>query len=200
MAKGYGATTLQEIVDRSEVTQGAFYHHFSRKEDVLYHIYEVFVTKHLAAAEAVTSADLSPSDAIVRLMEETARTVGEFRAYTSIIVGELRLINDESIAERFGVLNAKMGQIIELWRATVERGIASGEFTSPVADTRALAFALLGMPVFTYAWLDTTSPIGAEVGRGFGELALRGLLTTAKPQASRTPRRPSSAKKSVAAS
>ena len=177
MAKGFGATTIQEIVERAEVTQGAFYHHFGRKEDILYHVYEVFVTQHLAAAEAVTGADLSASEAIVRLMEETAGTVAEFRQYASIVVGELRLLNGDAISERYGELNAKAARIIELWQQTIERGIASGEFNALLPDTRALAFAVFGMPVFTYAWMDTTSPMVCDdIGRGFGQLALRGLL------------------------
>lgn len=177
--RGFATTTVQEIVERAEVTKGAFYHHFGTKEDVLFHIYEVFVTEHLEAAEAVMASELSPSDTLVRLMEETARTVAMFRKYTAIIVGELRLLNDERLnSGRFGELNAKQARIIEFWVQTIERGITTGEFTAPVPDTRALAFALLGMPLFTYAWLDTTTPIsGVDVGHQFGALALSGLQT-----------------------
>ena len=34
--KGYEETTLQDIIDKSGTSRGAFYHHFRAKEDLLF--------------------------------------------------------------------------------------------------------------------------------------------------------------------
>lgn len=58
-ARGYAETAIDEIVQRAAVTKGAFYHHFSGKEDLFLQVYEN-VKKELSRAAFVTHVDHEP--------------------------------------------------------------------------------------------------------------------------------------------
>ena len=36
LEKGYDATTVNEIIERSQTSRGSFYHHFRGKEDLIF--------------------------------------------------------------------------------------------------------------------------------------------------------------------
>lgn len=57
--RGYAETSVDEIVRRAEVTKGAFYHHFSSKEELFLRVYEQ-VRKELSRAAFVTHVDHRP--------------------------------------------------------------------------------------------------------------------------------------------
>jgi AcrR family transcriptional regulator len=42
--KGFDATSVQEIVERAQVTKGAMYHYFRSKDDLLYAIYHGLIS------------------------------------------------------------------------------------------------------------------------------------------------------------
>jgi len=57
--RGYADTAVDEIVRRAEVTKGAFYHHFSSKEELFLRVFER-VKKELSRAAFVTHVDHRP--------------------------------------------------------------------------------------------------------------------------------------------
>lgn len=57
--RGYADTSVDEIVRRAKVTKGAFYHHFSGKEDLFLRVFEN-VKKELSRGAFVVHADHSP--------------------------------------------------------------------------------------------------------------------------------------------
>lgn len=58
-ARGYADTALDDIVRRARVTKGAFYHHFSSKEDLFLQVLEN-VKKELSRAAFVVHVDHRP--------------------------------------------------------------------------------------------------------------------------------------------
>jgi AcrR family transcriptional regulator len=58
-ARGYADTSVDEIVARAQVTKGAFYHHYSGKEDLFLRVFE-HVKKELSRAAFVTHVDHVP--------------------------------------------------------------------------------------------------------------------------------------------
>ena len=55
LEKGYERTTINDVIAATQLSKGAFYHHFRAKEDLLAAIAERFARQALAAAEAVQS-------------------------------------------------------------------------------------------------------------------------------------------------
>lgn len=55
--QGYTATSLDEVVQAADVTNGAFYHHFSRKEEIFLRVFEA-VKKELSRAAFVIDIDV----------------------------------------------------------------------------------------------------------------------------------------------
>src|SRR5215472_12014859 len=53
LEKGYERTTINDVIAATQLSKGAFYHHFRAKEDLLAAIAERFAGQALAAAEAV---------------------------------------------------------------------------------------------------------------------------------------------------
>lgn len=58
-SRGYADTSVDEIVRRAEVTKGAFYHHFSGKDELFLRVFES-VKKELSRAALVTHVDHQP--------------------------------------------------------------------------------------------------------------------------------------------
>ena len=58
-SRGYAETSLEDIVRRAKVTKGAFYHHFSGKEDLFLQVFEN-VKKELSRAAFVVHVDHKP--------------------------------------------------------------------------------------------------------------------------------------------
>jgi AcrR family transcriptional regulator len=55
LEKGYERTTINDVIAATQLSKGAFYHHFRAKEELLEAIAERFAGQALAAAEAVQS-------------------------------------------------------------------------------------------------------------------------------------------------
>ena len=79
--KGFDATSVQEVVERAQVTKGALYHYFDSKQDLLYEIYHSIISQQLADLERILAAG-EPAGAtlraiIVNLVETTAARVDQ---------------------------------------------------------------------------------------------------------------------------
>jgi len=53
--QGFDKTSIQQIIDKSKVSKGAFYHYFSSKDDILDTIAELFVLKIISMTEDVVN-------------------------------------------------------------------------------------------------------------------------------------------------
>lgn len=49
MEKGYGPTTVNEIIDRADIAKGTFYHHFNSKEGLLSEVADRIKDKYMSA-------------------------------------------------------------------------------------------------------------------------------------------------------
>ena len=58
--KGYRATTITDIVNRSGIAKGTLYHHFTSKDDVMRQLIRRTTDQLCAQAEAVAQSTLDP--------------------------------------------------------------------------------------------------------------------------------------------
>lgn len=177
--RGFGATSVQEIVDGAHLTKGAFYHHFSSKEEVLLLIHDEYMDYELQVIERIEALNLAPEDALVALLTEVAVSVDEFRPHMKIFFEERRFLSTAAFARVKEKRDAFEKAVVDL----LERGIRTGAFR-PVPDVRLAAFGVIGMVSWTYHWYRPGGTPAAEIGRMYADLLLTGLRS---PDASPRP-------------
>lgn len=137
-AKGFDATTVQEIVDAAEVTKGALYHYFGAKDDLLFEIYRMLINEQTADMDRIVSEEADPAATVrailVGLVETTAGKVDE----TAVFVREMHRLD----ADRMTEFRAERRRFHETFRAVIEKAQARGQFSDAVPAETAVLIAL----------------------------------------------------------
>ncbi|TWP47255.1 TetR/AcrR family transcriptional regulator [Lentzea tibetensis] len=137
-AKGFDATTVQEIVDAAEVTKGALYHYFGAKDDLLFEIYRSLINEQMADMDRIVSEEADPAATVrsilVGLVETTAGRVDE----TAVFVREMHRLD----ADRMTEFRAERRRFHETFRAVIEKAQARGQFSDVVPAETAVLIAL----------------------------------------------------------
>lgn len=172
--RGYGATSVQQIVDEAGLTKGAFYHHFSSKEEVLLLIHDAYMDYELRVLERIDALGLPPEQALVALMTEVTVSVEEFRPHMKIFFEERRFLSTAAFARVKEKRDSFEKAVVDL----LERGVRTGAFR-PLPDVRLAAFGVIGMVSWTYHWYRPGRTPAAEIGRMYADLLLTGLRSPA---------------------
>jgi len=169
--KGFDATSVQEVVERAQVTKGALYHYFDSKQDLLYEIYHSIISLQLAELERILAAG-GPADQtlraiIVSLVETTADRLDQ-----AVVFGREMHRLDQN---RLAAVRADRRRYHDLVRDVVARAQAAGDF-APVADADTVTLVIFGvvnqLPVW-YRPSGAKSP--AQLGSEIADLILAGL-------------------------
>jgi AcrR family transcriptional regulator len=169
--KGFDATSVQEVVQRAQVTKGALYHYFDSKQDLLYEIYHSIISLQLAELERILAADRPPAQTlravIVSLVETTAARLDQ-----AVVFGREMHRLDQN---RLAAVRADRRRYHDLVRDVVARAQAAGDF-APVADADTVTLVIFGvvnqLPVW-YRPRGAKSP--AQLGHEIADLILAGL-------------------------
>jgi len=169
--KGFDATSVQEVVERAQVTKGALYHYFDSKQDLLYEIYHSIISVQLADLERILAAG-EPAGAtlraiVVNLVETTAARLDQ-----ALVFGrEMHRLDGGRIA----AVRADRRRYHDLVRDVVARAQAAGDF-APVADADTVTLVIFGVVNQMPAWYR---PDGAkspdQLGTEIADLILAGL-------------------------
>lgn len=171
---GYASSSINDLVEATELSRGALYHYFPSKEAILYGILDYHVQEFL--------------DNIDQAMHTSRVAVEQLRAVTKAIVA----FNTRSRNEQVIILN-DINQLSEIHRERMkglERRIldrlsdllirvdAQGRMT--LDNKRIYTMMYLGIVNYTFAWYD---PQGQVKPHEYADLAtdlfLNGLLTAA---------------------
>jgi AcrR family transcriptional regulator len=124
--KGFDATSVQEIVERAQVTKGALYHYYRSKDDLLYEIYHVLIGQQLADLDRILATGDAPPPTlraiIVDLVETTAARLGE----TAVFTREMHKLAEEKMA----ALRGDRRRYQDAFRSVVARGQRDGVFAT----------------------------------------------------------------------
>jgi AcrR family transcriptional regulator len=130
--QGFDATSVQEVVERAQVTKGAMYHYFRSKDDLLYEIYHELIGVQLAGLERIQAAGLSAPQALRAIIVDLVETTAARVAAAAVSARELHKLAGEPMA----ALRAQRRRYHEGVRELIERGQGGGEFTgSATAET-----------------------------------------------------------------
>ncbi|MDE2135297.1 MAG: TetR/AcrR family transcriptional regulator [Alphaproteobacteria bacterium] len=143
LLKGYDKTTINDVIEATGLSKGAFYHHFRAKEDLLEAIAERFAQQSLAF---ITSVQKSTSlDALQRLnvllamsREWKAENLPQLRAMFTT------MLRPENAVLYLRVINAVFSAMAPTLAAMIEQGVREGVFDVPDARTAADALLWLG--------------------------------------------------------
>lgn len=131
--RGLGATTVRDVAARMESSSGLVHHYFDSMDDVLAAAFEQAAGGDLGRARAAVAAAPTPTGALRVFIESYAPAQSDWT---------MQLWLDAwSEAARRPALQKVSRRLNREWQAIVreivERGIATGEFTTPDPDAAA---------------------------------------------------------------
>jgi AcrR family transcriptional regulator len=174
-AKGFDATTVQEVVAAAEVTKGALYHYFGSKDDLLFEIYRSLIGRQMADLDRIVEReqDIATTlrEIVVSLVETTAVSVDE----AAVFFREMHRLD----AERMAAFRAERRRYHETFRAVVEQGQASGRFSAVVPAETAVLIAL-GVVNQLPTWFRPEGPKSStQLGNEIADFVLAALTRVA---------------------
>jgi AcrR family transcriptional regulator len=168
--RGYDGTSVQDVVERAGVTKGAFYHHFTKKDELLLHIHDRFMDQQMQALEAGLAEDLPPREALTLLIEEIVVSAADFQREYVIFFEQRRSLSEEP----FRQVRAKRDEYERRVVQTIENGIARSDFRE-VPSAQVLAFGIIGMAAWAYHWYRPSGMTPREIGRMYASVVLDGV-------------------------
>jgi len=155
LAKGYEGFSVQEVIDETGASKGAFYHYFGAKSDLL----EAIVERMADAVEAtwdgiMSRPDLSAMARFEEVFHSTAQYKSARRDLTlAILEGWL---SDGNVALREKLRDLVARRMTPVVERIVRQGVADGDFTAtdPEATAQVIVALVQGIQeVATRLWL-----------------------------------------------
>lgn len=142
LQKSYGDVTLKEIVEKSGLSKGAFYHYFESKEQLFREVIEHFL---VAAGDSVYNDVSTLSlkgfineylERMVKFLEKLKQDIGVLDAnkglnYFSMSFDALRIL--PGFSEQMEEIHRKE---LAIWTKAVSNARASGEIHTVLSDTQ----------------------------------------------------------------
>lgn len=174
--RGYHATTIDDLVEATQLQRGGLYHYIGSKKDLLLSIHERFIQPLLEETSAIVSDDTAADVKLRRAAHVLMRTINDYRDQVTVFLHEWRVIEDDpKWAEIRKGRRAFEQDIADI----LEQGRRDGVFE--FTDVRLTVLAFLGMMNYTYQWFDPAGRVTPEaVADYFCEVFLRGILSPGK--------------------
>jgi AcrR family transcriptional regulator len=173
-ANGFDGTSVQEIVERAQVTKGALYHYFTSKDDLLYEIYHALLSVQLADLHRILAEGLAPAQTvraiIVNLIETTAARAKE----AAVFAREMHRLDAAYLA----TIRADRRKYHQTFRALIEDGQRKGDFSS-VASADTVTLMVFGMINQLPSWY---SPAGPKTSTELAAEVTEFVLAALRPQ------------------
>jgi TetR/AcrR family transcriptional regulator, cholesterol catabolism regulator len=170
---GYHGVTVDQIVIESGTSKGGFYHNFRSKDELLYHIHDVFISYVLEKArEAYDNFD-TPVTRLCAIIQSFTKVFDLYKPHITVFYQESMYLTGE-FNER---INEKRDNYRKLLTQVIREGQDKGEFRSEV-PAEISTMAIIGMVNWTYKWFNKNGPLTIEsIALIFNDLLLHSLLT-----------------------
>lgn len=171
--KGYHGTAVGEIAALAGITKGAFYHHFSSKEELLQLIHDEFSAYQLQSIDAALQHGDDPRVQLRHLVYCMVEGIEKYRPHVTVFFQERRHLSPQSLAR----IRRNRDQMERTLVEVFERGVAAGAFR-PGLDARATCLGIIGMCAWTYQWFSPHGHLSSqEIADEFAEIVLKGIET-----------------------
>jgi len=168
-ARGYHATTLEDIANQLGIRSAALYHYFPDKEAILYACHR----EGLAEVERILA---EARERYARAPERLAHAIREHvRVMADTLEGSALALEVSALTpRRRAEVIAERDRYERGLREIVAEGVRSGEFRP--LDPKLAAFALLGAINWVARWYRPDGPVRApELGAQFADHLVNGL-------------------------
>lgn len=142
MQKGYERTTINDVIEATGLSKGAFYHHFRAKEDLLEAISQRF------SQQALTHVAIEQEDGALNALQRLNRLLAMSREWKIEHLPQLRsmfttLLRPENAVLYHRIVAAVFAVMAPTATAIIEQGRREGVFD--VVDAATTAEAVLGL-------------------------------------------------------
>lgn len=175
--QGFDATTVQQVVDRAEVTKGALYHYFDAKDDLLYAIYHALIGTQTADLEEIAARGLSAAETLRAILVNVVRTTVDRLPEAKVFFREAHKLD----AERNAAFRADRRRYHESFRRVIADGQAGGEFAATVPPETVVQIAM-GVVNQLPVWYR---PDGAKTSEELGNEIADFVLAALRPGVAR---------------
>lgn len=173
-AKGYQATTIQDVADEVEFSKAAFYYFVKNKEDLLYQILLRTLTGALDRVREIVAGPGDANEKLLQVVDAYVRMVAERPDTFAVYFKERAHL---APAHREAVTGRERQIVAEL-RTLFDEGVAAGGLRD--LPPQAAVFGLLGMCFWTYEWYERDGALTpAQLAGALRSLAAHGV--TASP-------------------
>jgi AcrR family transcriptional regulator len=169
--QGFDATTVQQVVDRAQVTKGALYHYFDSKDDLLYELYHALIGVQNADLDEIVARGLDPATTVREILVNVVASTVARLDHTAVFYRESHKLD----AERMAAYRADRRHYHETFRKVIERAQRSGEFAATVPAETVVQIAM-GMVNQLPVWYRPDGPKTAEqLGHEVADFVLAAL-------------------------
>ena len=153
---GMSKTTLEKVAIQMNVTKPFIYSHFKSKNELLAEICSSGIRASLDVLDAVISTDLSPTEKIIKLINDFMLTVIENQGYLAIYSREEKNLTQESRKK----INTMRREFDKKFCALLEDGVVSGEFE--IKDIQLTSLSIDGIISWSYVWYRPNGRLSAQ--------------------------------------
>jgi TetR/AcrR family transcriptional regulator, cholesterol catabolism regulator len=124
--KGYYSTSIQDIVDAWGISKGAFYHHFSSKEDLMLAVIRHHFEKMMASITAISEDSGSEKERFIQQIAAHFANMHEHKDFLQMMMSEqLPKISDDIrhylLKQQAYIFSWYCDRLIEVYGTKVER-------------------------------------------------------------------------------
>ena len=172
-AKGYSATSTQDIANEVGLLKGSIYYYINSKEDLQFRIIEESHEGALRAIATVSDLDVGPLAKSYALVRTHVKVFHDDRVKHSVFFKEFRSLSDS----RKEVIRGTGHAYSLFLRSILEEGQQIGEVDREL-DPRMATAGIVGMLNAMSFWYQDGGPWGPEnIGSQFGEQVVLGLVS-----------------------
>jgi TetR/AcrR family transcriptional regulator, cholesterol catabolism regulator len=155
-AKGYLATTLDEIAKEIGVSKPALYYHIKNKEEILREIIGR-IMEPMEEVARVGKSDLGPKERVEMMIYLLVKFAVERKEITLIALEQSRILPKRSQ----DALRRRQKEVEKVLQETLKEGKQQGVFA--IDDVKMASFAILAVSNWIYRWYQPGGTLTAKV-------------------------------------
>ncbi|WP_156289720.1 TetR/AcrR family transcriptional regulator [Oceanobacillus salinisoli] len=170
---GYHGVTVDQIVKEAGTSKGGFYHNYRSKDELLYHIHDVFISYVFEKGKEAYNNFDTPVSRMCAIMQSFTKVFDLYKPHITVFYQESAYLTGEFYQR----IKEKRDEYRKLIVKVIQEGQESGDFREEVpADISAMA--IIGMVNWTYKWFNKDGPLTIDsISRVYIDLLLHSLLT-----------------------
>lgn len=171
--EGYHGVTVDRIVEQCGTSKGGFYHNFKSKDELLFHIHDIFISYVIEKAQEAYDRYTTPVSRMCAIIQSFTKVFGMYKPHITVFYQESTYLKGEFEIN----INRKRKQYKNIILQIVQEGQESGDFRSEV-PAEITVMAVIGMVNWLYKWFHEEGPLSIEdIGKIYVDLIFHALLT-----------------------